>query len=103
MASTFGSAPHKTFDLNSLFGYDVMTQEPQGDLYLQRGTERAKIDLGEREGLYENAVRHFNLAVKGMGEPFATGCGRSEIARSGPGNKGVRRVREAGESTEIVS
>jgi 1,5-anhydro-D-fructose reductase (1,5-anhydro-D-mannitol-forming) len=50
-----------------------MTQEPQGDLYLQRGTERAKIDLGEREGLYENAVRHFNLAVKGMGEPFATG------------------------------
>ena len=27
----------------SLFGYDVMTQEPQGDLYLQRGTERTKI------------------------------------------------------------
>jgi 1,5-anhydro-D-fructose reductase (1,5-anhydro-D-mannitol-forming) len=57
----------------SLFGYDVMTQEPQGDLYLQRGTERTKIDLGEREGLYEHAVRHFNLAVKGTGEPFATG------------------------------
>jgi 1,5-anhydro-D-fructose reductase (1,5-anhydro-D-mannitol-forming) len=57
----------------SLFGEDVMTQEPQGRLYLQREKMREEVDLGPHENLYAHQVRHFNAAVNGQGAPFATG------------------------------
>jgi 1,5-anhydro-D-fructose reductase (1,5-anhydro-D-mannitol-forming) len=57
----------------SLFGEDVMTQEPQGRLYLQREKIREEVDLGPHENLYAHQVRHFNAAVNGRGTPFATG------------------------------
>src|SRR3984957_10563587 len=57
----------------SLFGEDVMTQEPQGRLYLQREKTREEVDLGPHENLYAHQVRHFNAAVHGQGTPFATG------------------------------
>jgi 1,5-anhydro-D-fructose reductase (1,5-anhydro-D-mannitol-forming) len=57
----------------SLIGEDVMTQEPQGRLFLQRQEKREEIDLGQHENLYAHQVRHFNAAVHGQGTPFATG------------------------------
>jgi 1,5-anhydro-D-fructose reductase (1,5-anhydro-D-mannitol-forming) len=56
----------------SLIGEDVMTQEPRGSVYLQRGNRREEIDLGPHEDLYVHQVRHFNDAVSGKGAPFAT-------------------------------
>jgi 1,5-anhydro-D-fructose reductase (1,5-anhydro-D-mannitol-forming) len=57
----------------SLIGEDVMTQEPQGRLFLQRQEKREEVDLGQHENLYGHQVRHFNTAVQGKGAPFATG------------------------------
>jgi 1,5-anhydro-D-fructose reductase (1,5-anhydro-D-mannitol-forming) len=57
----------------SLVGEDVMTQEPQGKLFLQRQEKREEVDLGPHENLYAHQVRHFNAAVLGQGKPFATG------------------------------
>ena len=51
----------------SLIGEDVMTQEPKGQLFLQRAEKREEVDLGEHENLYAHQVRHFNAAVKGQG------------------------------------
>jgi hypothetical protein len=36
----------------SLIGQDVMTQEPKGQLFLQREEKREEADLGEHENLY---------------------------------------------------
>ena len=57
----------------SLFGEDVMTQEPQGRLFLRKGEKREELDLGPHENLYAHQVRHFNAAVQGQGAPFVTG------------------------------
>ncbi len=57
----------------SLIGEDVMTQEPQGRLFLQRHEKREEVDLGQHENLYAHQVRHFNAAAHGQGTPFATG------------------------------
>lgn len=57
----------------SLLAEDVMTQEPQGRLFLQREGKREEVQLGQHENLYAHQVRHFNAAVKGKGTPFATG------------------------------
>ena len=57
----------------SLLAEDVMTQEPQGRLFLQREGKREEVELGQHENLYAHQVRHFNAAVKGKGTPFATG------------------------------
>jgi 1,5-anhydro-D-fructose reductase (1,5-anhydro-D-mannitol-forming) len=57
----------------SLIGEDVMTQEPQGRLFLQRQEKREEVDLGQHENLYGHQVRHFNAAVQGEGMPFASG------------------------------
>jgi 1,5-anhydro-D-fructose reductase (1,5-anhydro-D-mannitol-forming) len=57
----------------SFLATNVMTQEPVGRIVLRRGTEETKIDPGPPENLYCFAVRHFNAAVRGKGEPAATG------------------------------
>lgn len=57
----------------SLIGEEVMTQEPQGRLFLQREGKREEVELGPQENLYAHQVRHFNAAVLGQGKPFATG------------------------------
>jgi len=57
----------------SLIAEDVMTQEPQGRVFLQREQKRESIDLGDQVNLYSHQVQHFNAAVKGKGKPFATG------------------------------
>ena len=56
----------------SLFGRNVMTQQPVGELSLRRHGEEETIPV-EHENLYERSVRRFNTAVRGHGEPAATG------------------------------
>jgi 1,5-anhydro-D-fructose reductase (1,5-anhydro-D-mannitol-forming) len=57
----------------SLIATDVMTQEPVGRIVLRRANDETEIDPGPREDLYSFAVRHFNAATRGKGEPAATG------------------------------
>ncbi len=75
-AFTIGNAPtgleiHGTE--GSLFAENVMTQKPIGRVYLRKGGETKEVDLGEPEDLYTYAIRIFNRAVRGEGEPWATG------------------------------
>ncbi|MGA8656551.1 MAG: Gfo/Idh/MocA family oxidoreductase [Chthoniobacterales bacterium] len=57
----------------SLVGVGIMTQEPVGAIFLQRGDHREQIEPDGTEDLYVHQVRHFNEAARGNGEPFATG------------------------------
>jgi len=57
----------------TLIAEDVMTQKPIGQIFLRRGNQIEAVDLGEPEDLYTRAVRLFNQAVHGEGEPSATG------------------------------
>ncbi len=56
----------------SLLAEDVMTQQPIGRIYLRRGDQTEAVDLGPPEDLYTRAVRLFNRAVQGEGQPSAT-------------------------------
>lgn len=56
----------------SLIAEDVMTQQPIGRIFLQRHDYREEIRLEPAEDLYIHAVRHFNQAIHGNGQPFAT-------------------------------
>jgi 1,5-anhydro-D-fructose reductase (1,5-anhydro-D-mannitol-forming) len=57
----------------SLVGVDIMTQNPKGVIYLQRGDEREVVDYGEMEDLYARSVRLFNKAVLTGSSAAATG------------------------------
>ena len=57
----------------SVYGRDVMTQAPRGTITLRRDGQEEAIDPGPYENLYERSVRRFNAAVRGEGEPAATG------------------------------
>jgi 1,5-anhydro-D-fructose reductase (1,5-anhydro-D-mannitol-forming) len=56
----------------SLIGTDVMTQRPIGEVLLRtaRGEERLSL---EPENLYHRSVRNFVAAMRGEGEPSASG------------------------------
>ena len=79
----------------SLYGRDVMTQRPMGTVTLRRGDEDEPVGI-EHRNLYERSVARFNAAVRGEGEPAATG------------EDGVRSlaialaVRESAESGRVV-
>jgi len=53
----------------SVLGRDVMSQAPDGDVYLRRGSTVSSVDVGQRASLYEQAVLRFNSAVLGEGFP----------------------------------
>jgi 1,5-anhydro-D-fructose reductase (1,5-anhydro-D-mannitol-forming) len=58
----------------SLYAEDVMTQDPIGRVVLRReGAADEEVDVGPPEDLYVRAVRLFNAAVRGDGQPAATG------------------------------
>ena len=57
----------------SLLAKDVMTQQPIGQITLRKGDETRTVDLDPPEDLYTRAVRLFNQAVQGEGQPSATG------------------------------
>jgi 1,5-anhydro-D-fructose reductase (1,5-anhydro-D-mannitol-forming) len=57
----------------SLIARNVMTQDPVGEVFLSRNGAVTEVAVGEPEDLYAHIVRHFNDAVQGRGQPFATG------------------------------
>jgi 1,5-anhydro-D-fructose reductase (1,5-anhydro-D-mannitol-forming) len=50
----------------------VMTQWPMGTVTLRRGSSEEGVPV-EHENLYERSVRYFNAAIRGEGEPAASG------------------------------
>jgi 1,5-anhydro-D-fructose reductase (1,5-anhydro-D-mannitol-forming) len=56
----------------SLYGRDVMTQRPVGTLTLRHGDSEEGVPVAH-ENLYERSVRCFNAAIRGEGEPAASG------------------------------
>jgi 1,5-anhydro-D-fructose reductase (1,5-anhydro-D-mannitol-forming) len=56
----------------ALYGRDVMTQRPTGIITIRRGSSEEGVPV-EHENLYERSVRCFNAAIRGVGEPAATG------------------------------
>ncbi len=56
----------------SLLAEDVMTQQPIGRIYLRRDGQTEDVQLDPPEDLYTRAVRLFNRAVQGDGQPAAT-------------------------------
>jgi 1,5-anhydro-D-fructose reductase (1,5-anhydro-D-mannitol-forming) len=57
----------------SLVAKNVMTQEPVGEVYFCRDGVCKEVDVGPRENLYVHSLRHFNNAIRGQGQPFASG------------------------------
>jgi 1,5-anhydro-D-fructose reductase (1,5-anhydro-D-mannitol-forming) len=55
----------------SIYGRNVMTQQPVGTIVLRRNGEEEEISV-THENLYERSVRRFNAAIAGEGEPAAT-------------------------------
>jgi len=79
----------------SIFGREVMTQRPTGTVSLRRDGREEDIPV-EHENLYERSVRCFNAAIRGEGEPAATGAdGVQSLAVA-------LAVREAAETAQIV-
>jgi 1,5-anhydro-D-fructose reductase (1,5-anhydro-D-mannitol-forming) len=79
----------------SLFGRDVMTQRPMGTVSMRRQGSEEEVPL-DYENLYERSVRCFNAAIRGEGEPAATGeDGVQSLAVA-------LAVREAAETGQIV-
>jgi len=57
----------------SLYATDVMTQEPVGQIILRRDGREEQIAIEAPEDLYARSVRLFDAAIRGDGQPSATG------------------------------
>jgi len=72
------TAPHASTGLEvhgtegSIYGRDVMTQRPIGTVTIFRNGGEEAVPV-EHENLYKRSVRCFNAAMRGEGEPAATG------------------------------
>ncbi len=73
------TAPHASTGLEvhgtegSIYGRDVMTQRPIGAVTIFRNGGEEAVPV-EHENLYKRSVRCFNAAMRGEGEPAATGA-----------------------------
>jgi 1,5-anhydro-D-fructose reductase (1,5-anhydro-D-mannitol-forming) len=82
----------------SLFGRDVMTQRPMGTVSMRRQGSEEEVPL-DYENLYERSVRCFNAAIRGEGEPAATGeDGVQSLAVA----LAVREAAETGQTVRIA-
>jgi 1,5-anhydro-D-fructose reductase (1,5-anhydro-D-mannitol-forming) len=98
------TAPHAStgFEVHgtegSLYGRDVMTQRPIGTVSMRREGSDEEIPV-DHENLYERSVRCFNAAVRGEGEPAATGTdGVQSLAVA----LAVRKAAEAGQTVRVA-
>jgi 1,5-anhydro-D-fructose reductase (1,5-anhydro-D-mannitol-forming) len=57
----------------SLIGRELLSAEPIGDLYLRRLNAIEPVEISSRSPLYERAILQFVAAVRGEGQPLATG------------------------------
>lgn len=81
----------------SLYGRDVMTQRPIGTVTIRREGSEAEVPV-DHENLYERSVRCFNAAIRGEGEPAATGA---DGVRSLAVALAVREAAETGRTVKI--
>jgi 1,5-anhydro-D-fructose reductase (1,5-anhydro-D-mannitol-forming) len=58
----------------SLIAYDVLAADPAGEVWLRRLDELTRISVDLVWPLYENVVNRFMAAVRGVGEPLASGA-----------------------------
>ena len=98
------TAPHAStgFEVHgtdgSLYGQDVMTQRPMGSVRLRREGSEEDVPVNH-ENLYERSVRCFNAAIRGEGEPAATGVdGVQSLAVA----LAVREAAETGQTVRIA-
>jgi 1,5-anhydro-D-fructose reductase (1,5-anhydro-D-mannitol-forming) len=56
----------------SIIACDVMTQRPKGTLVLRTAAGEQPIPV-EHEDMYARAIRYFHAAMRGEGQPWATG------------------------------
>jgi 1,5-anhydro-D-fructose reductase (1,5-anhydro-D-mannitol-forming) len=98
------TAPHAStgFEVHgtegSLYGRDVMTQRPVGSVSMRRegGEEEVPVD---HENLYERSVHSFNAAMRGEGQPAATGAdGVQSLAVA----LAVREAAETGQTVRLT-
>jgi 1,5-anhydro-D-fructose reductase (1,5-anhydro-D-mannitol-forming) len=79
----------------SLFGREVMAQQPMGTVSMRRQGSEEEVPV-DHENLYERSVRCFNAAIRGESEPAATGeDGVQSLAVA-------LAVREAAETSQTV-
>ncbi|MER9233332.1 Gfo/Idh/MocA family oxidoreductase [Mesorhizobium sp. M0622] len=57
----------------SLIARDVMTQKPVGSVLLRTATGEEELSF-DREDLYARSLRQFHAAIRGEGQPSATGA-----------------------------
>jgi 1,5-anhydro-D-fructose reductase (1,5-anhydro-D-mannitol-forming) len=99
------TAPHAYTGLEvhgseaSLYGRDVMTQRPVGTVTLRREGKEEEIPI-EHENLYERSVRYFNAAMRGEGEPAASGV---DGVRSLAVALAVRESAQTGRTVQVAS
>ena len=99
------TAPHAYTGLEvhgtegSLYGRNVMTQQPTGTVSIRRAGSEEEVPV-EHENLYERSVRCFNAAVRGEGEPAATGA---DGVRSLAVALAVRESAETGRNVHVAS
>jgi 1,5-anhydro-D-fructose reductase (1,5-anhydro-D-mannitol-forming) len=72
-----GHAPTRLAVLGTegaLLGEGIQSMQPVGTLSRIHGTHHEEVVLGEREDLYVVGVRRFQAAIRGEGQPAATGA-----------------------------
>jgi 1,5-anhydro-D-fructose reductase (1,5-anhydro-D-mannitol-forming) len=82
----------------SLYGRDVMTQRPMGTVSIRREGREEDVSV-DHENLYERSVRCFNAAIRGEGEPAATGA---DGVRSLAVALAVREAAETGRTIRVT-
>jgi len=82
----------------SIFGKNVMTQLPIGDITLRKGSDETVVEIGERSTLYGRAVGMFNNAVKGTGSVSASG---EDGVRSLAVGLAVLEATKTGKTTQV--
>jgi 1,5-anhydro-D-fructose reductase (1,5-anhydro-D-mannitol-forming) len=83
----------------SLYGRDVMTQRPVGTVTIRREGREEAVAV-KHENLYERSVRCFNSAIRGEGEPAATGV---DGVRSLAVALAVRESAQTGRTVQVAS
>jgi 1,5-anhydro-D-fructose reductase (1,5-anhydro-D-mannitol-forming) len=98
------TAPHAAtgFEVHgtegSLYGRDVMTQKPVGTVMIRRDGGEEEVPV-EHENLYERSVRCFNAAIRGEGEPAASG---EDGVRSLAVALAVRESAQTGQTIQVA-
>lgn len=57
----------------SIRGYDVLSQDPRGEVQLSDASGTRVIEVDDRTDLYQSVASHFAAAIAGIGQPTVTG------------------------------